>query len=406
MKINIKRLMENLHKTGDIGYKEKDGITREGFSQEYYQALNVLERLFLESNLKVIKDEVGNILGRREGKDVNKKSIMIGSHLDTVKNGGLYDGNLGIIAALEVVKCLNENNISMKHPIEIVAFNAEEGSEMGGTFGSRVMTGRQNLKEKDLEEKLSHYGLNLENIKNSTKNMNKVGVFLELHIEQGGFLEENKYDIGIVDGIVGITRYKITIKGESNHAGTTPMNLRKDPIKILGKVIGKINDLTLEYKHPFVVTIGDLEVKPGMYNVIPREVTLLLELRDLEQKNIDDFILKLKEYSQQFYNFKFDFQETINKPSRLLDKNIIEKIKIVTEKNNYRGVEMSSGAGHSAKEFTYKVPTGMIFIPSVGGISHSPLEYSTEKQIAKGTQILLDTVLELDKEEILGEVIL
>ena len=405
MKINIKRLMENLHKTGDIGYKENEGITREGFSQEYYQALNVLEKLFLEANLKVDKDEVGNILGRREGRDDNKKSIMVGSHLDTVKNGGLYDGNLGVIAALEVIKCLNENNTSTKHPIEIVAFNAEEGSEMGGTFGSRVMTGRQNLQEKFLEEKLSHYGLKLENIKNSTKNMDKIGAFLELHIEQGGFLEENKYDIGIVDGIVGITRYKIIIEGESNHAGTTPMNLRKDPIKILGKIIGKINDLAMDYEHPFVVTIGDLQVKPGMYNVIPREVTLLLELRDLEQKNIDDFILKLKEYSQQFNNFKFDFQETINKPSRLLNKNIMEKIRIATEKKNYKGVQISSGAGHDAKEFTYKVPTAMIFIPSIGGISHSPLEYSTEEQIAKGTQVLLDTVLELDKEDILGEVI-
>lgn len=396
--VNIERVMKNLHTIGEIGAVENKGITREGFSKEYYNALDKLENLFKKSSLEITKDRVGNIIGKRKGKKIDGKSILIGSHLDTVKNGGLYDGLLGVISALEVVNVLNDLNIETNNPIEIVAFNAEEGSEMGGTFGSRVLTGRQSLEEKGLSEKLSHYNLTLEDIIASQKDMSKVNTFLELHIEQGGFLVENNLDIGIVNGIVGITRYEIEIIGESNHAGTTPMTLRKDPIKILGKFIEKINNLSQEFAHPFVVTIGDIKVSPGMYNVIPEKVKFLLELRDLNQENIEIFMKRLKDFSEEFTDFETNFLLTINKPSKLLTDEIIKFIEKSAKELEYKNIIMSSGAGHDAKELIYKVPTGMIFIPSVGGISHSPKELSTENQIEKGIEVLLKTVLKLDKE--------
>lgn len=398
MNVNIKRLIDNLHKTGDVGLKNGQGITRLGFSLEYFQALEVLKNLFLEAGMTIKEDEVGNLIGRIEGKKYNNKAILIGSHLDTVKNGGLYDGNLGIISGLEVIHMLKDNSIELDHPIEVIAFNAEEGSEMGGTFGSRVMTGRQNLQEKNLEDKLKNYNLTLDNLKNSVRNMDEVGMFLELHIEQGGFLIENNYEIGVVDGIVGITRCNIKIKGESNHAGTTPMALRKDPVKIAGQVIEEINQYALKYPPPFVATVGNIIITPGMYNIIPDEVILYLEIRDLNQNKIMDFISHIEEFLKTFVDFEIYIDLTVNKPSKLLTPSIVEKFESVSKELNFKTVKMSSGAGHDAKELIYKTPTGMIFIPSIGGISHSPKEYSTEEHIKNGVEVLFHAVLKLDKE--------
>lgn len=315
MKVNIQRLMKNLSMTGKIGINSNGGITRSCFSKEYFEALNVLEELFIKSGLKVSKDKVGNMIGYRDGKNPNAKSIMIGSHLDTVINGGLYDGNLGVVSSLEIVNMLNDLNIVTEHPIEVVAFNAEEGSELGVTFGSRVMIGRQSLEIENIEEKLNGYNLKISDLVESKKDMSKVGAFVELHIEQGGYLINNGYDIGVVNGIVGIKRYRIEIVGESNHGGTTPMFFRKDPVIIVGKFIEKINQLSREkYSHPFVSTIGNIKVEPGMYNVIPEKVILFLECRDIEEKNLVSFIEDIKEYAKFFgkeytINFKEDFIE-------------------------------------------------------------------------------------------------
>lgn len=401
MKVNMKRFMNNLLTVGKVGLNKEGGITRTCFSKEYYKALNILEKLFLEANLEVTIDKVGNIVGYRKGKRNDAKSIMIGSHLDTVINGGLYDGNLGVIAGLEIINILNDLNIQTEHPIEIVGFNAEEGSELGVTFGSRVMIGRQNLEIEAIENKLGVYNLKISDLKEAKKDMSKVGAFIELHIEQGGYLISNNYEIGVVNGIVGIRRYKIEIVGESNHGGTTPMILRKDPVFIAGKFIDKINQLSKEeYNYPFVSTIGNISVEPGMYNVIPEKVTLFLECRDIKEENLNCFIEKVKKYSKTFGNeYKINIKQEFYEPAKMLSPIMIEEIKKVTDKLKLKNIIISSGAGHDSQELIYKVPTGMIFIPSVDGISHSPKEYSTEEQIEKGIQVLFDTIINLDKNE-------
>lgn len=399
MKVNIQRLMENLSATGKVGINNNGGITRLCFSQEYFKALNILENLFIKAGLTVTKDKVGNMIGYRAGKNPNAKSIMIGSHLDTVINGGLYDGNLGVISSLEIVNILNDLNITTEHPIEVVAFNAEEGSQLGVTFGSRVMIGRQNLKIENIEEKLDTYNLKISDLIESKKDMSKVGAFVELHIEQGGYLVNNGYDIGVVNGIVGIKRYRIDITGESNHGGTTPMVLRKDPTVIAGKFIEKINQLSKEkYSHPFVSTIGDIKIEPGMYNVIPEKVSLFLECRDIEEKNLISFVEDVKEYAKIFErDYTVDFKEEFTEKPKILSSIIMDEIKKSVDELGFKNIIMSSGAGHDSQEIIYKVPTGMIFIPSIGGISHSPKEYSTEEQIEKGVEVLFKTVIGLDK---------
>lgn len=401
MKVNIQRLMKNLSMTGKIGINSNGGITRSCFSKEYFEALNVLEELFIKSGLKVSKDKVGNMIGYRDGKNPNAKSIMIGSHLDTVINGRLYDGNLGVVSSLEIVNMLNDLNIVTEHPIEVVAFNAEEGSELGVTFGSRVMIGRQNLEIENIEEKLNTYNLKISDLVESKKDMSKVGAFVELHIEQGGYLINNGYDIGVVNGIVGIKRYRIEIVGESNHGGTTPMFFRKDPVIIVGKFIEKINQLSREkYSHPFVSTIGNIKVEPGMYNVIPEKVILFLECRDIEEKNLVSFIEDIKEYAKIFgKEYTINFKEDFIEQPKMLSSIIMDEVKKSVDELGYKNIIMSSGAGHDSQEIIYKVPTGMIFIPSVGGISHSPKEYSTEEQIEKGVEVLFKTVIGLDKNQ-------
>lgn len=400
-KVNLDRLERSLHQTGEIGRTPNGGITRTGFSPEYRQAANELKRMMEEAGLTVTTDRVGNLFGRREGKNPKAPAIMTGSHLDTVIEGGLYDGNLGIISALEAIRMMNENRIETNHPIELAAFNAEEGSEMGGTFGSRVMTGRQDPNEKQLEEKLDHYNLTLQDVQESVRDMKAVGAFVELHIEQGGFLEQEQLDIGIVDGIVGITRYEIHIKGESNHAGTTPMKLRKDPVLAASVLISKIWETSLSYGPPFVATVGKIEVNPGMYNVIPSDVTLFLELRDLDQSRVVQFAEEIKDLGAAeptLAPYEIEWELQVNKPSKMLSRLVMDAVSDACDAEpDVTAAVMASGAGHDAKELIYCVPTGMIFVPSIGGISHSPKEYTTRGQMEKGVQILYQTLLLLDQ---------
>lgn len=423
MLMNDSRLLSHLKQTGEIGRKEGGGITRPCFSAEYKKAVKELKKLMEEAGLSVTEDRVGNVFGRREGRCAGAPSLMSGSHLDTVINGGLYDGNLGIHAALEAVHRLNDNHVMTEHPIEVAAFNAEEGSEMGFTFGSRVMCKSLDLEEEGLSEKLSHYQLCLEDLKASERDMSRVAAFVELHIEQGGFLESGNYDIGVVDGIVGISRYLVHIEGESNHAGTTPMRMRKDPMTAAAILIGEINRKALQYGPPLVATVGNIKVQPGMYNVIPSDVTLYLELRDMDQRRMDQFIEELKQapgqlelpeqlqmagqlqtpgYSSKALELLRDveitYERQINMPSTRMSSQVMEAIgDACAAKQNLSYTVMSSGAGHDTMVIIREVPSGMIFVPSVGGISHSPREFTTLEQMEKGVNILYETLLRLDQ---------
>lgn len=398
MLINLDRIKSNLLNVGEIGKNSQGGITRLAFSKEYFDAVNALKTLFNEQGLSVEVDRIGNVIGKRDGKH-DLPSIMIGSHLDTVKNGGLYDGALGVIAALECVCVLNDNEIITNHPIEIIAFNAEEGSEMGGTFGSRVIMGKENLSEPNLQTKLNNYNLTIDDLKKSVRDSENIKAFLELHIEQGGYLENNNISIGVVNGITGIIRYSISIKGEANHAGTTPMDIRKDALTMASKLILKIHEISKDIGRPFVSTIGQLTVKPGDVNVIPGEVNLVLEMRDMNKENIDKAINEIKKYTNSIQDYKFEYQFLIDKPNVETDKTITEIIRQICINSNIKHEVIPSGAGHDAKEIAAKIPIGMIFVPSKDGKSHCPEEFTEWKDIDTGVQVLFDTLIEVDNLE-------
>lgn len=395
LKINALRLKENILKTGEIG-KEQNGITRLAFSPEYDNARDVLKGMAEQYGLEVQVDGVGNLFAKKSGK-MNLPSIMLGSHLDTVKNGGLLDGNLGVIAALECLLVLCENQVETNHPVEMVAFNAEEGSEMGGTFGSRVMIGRQDLNEKDLEKKLAVYNLSKKDILSSMRPPESIKAFMEMHIEQGGILEEKELSIGIVNGIVGITRYKIIVHGEANHAGTTPMNQRNDALVTASKLICEIDKRSKTVGNPFVTTVGQLEVFPGSVNVIPGKVEFSLELRDLGSERIKSFMSEMERLSKELLDAEVEFELQIDKPTIETNVDLNEILEKLCIKNKILYQVMASGAGHDAKEIANKVPTSMVFIPSIGGKSHCADEASDWEDISTGTQLLLDALMEVDK---------
>ncbi|NMW84179.1 hydantoinase/carbamoylase family amidase [Peptoniphilus sp. AGMB00490] len=392
--INIDRLLKNLKDIGEIGKGlDGKGISRLAFSKEYYDALRKLDNLARSKGFDTKIDKIGNLFITYNPNNKGK-FIMIGSHLDTVKNGGLYDGALGIFSGFEILETLKDKKRHLNHGIILACFNAEEGSEMGGTFGSRSICGN-NIISDEFKEKLAFYNLTLDDVKSCEMNLSNVVAFLEIHIEQGGTLENEKYDVGIVDGIVGITRYNIMINGTANHAGTTPMNLRDDPIRKLPNVINKLYKEAKKFDQPFVMTIGNIIIKPGMYNVIPGSVEVLTEVRDLEQSNIEEYYDEIKKFVKA--DEKLEIYKNIEKPSVKLDENII-KIMIKTAKeNDYNFKVMSSGAGHDAKEISKKIPTAMIFIPSIRGVSHSPEEYSKPEDIELGVNLFYDCVVEIDR---------
>lgn len=384
--MNYKRFEKNLNLFAKIGYKQGNGITRLGFSEEYFKSIELLEKYAKEKGFLTNKDKVGNLFITYNPNN-SDEFIMIGSHMDTVKSGGLYDGALGVMAALEVLETLKDEKENLNYGIIAAAFNSEESSNIGGTFGSRTACNRNDLDSKDLEEKIKEVGLTIDDLRESVFDFSKVIGFLELHIEQGGILEHKKLEIGVVDGIVGITRYNVILKGESNHAGTTPMSLRKDPVRKVSTVLDELYKEASKFDQPFVMTVGDIKVRPGMYNIIPNEVEIFIEVRDINQNNIDEFFGNIRTFLQNNVD-NYDFVKNVEKPSVHLDTNIINNIEDACKELGFNYQIMSSGAGHDAKEISHIVPTGLIFIPSKDGISHSPKEYSSPEEIEKGLDLL------------------
>lgn len=359
-----------------------------------------------EAELEVSTDFAGNIIGKKPGKNPKLKPIAFGSHIDEVPNGGDYDGPVGSMGAIEVVRTLNEKGIETQHPLEVIIFTNEEG----GVVGSRAMVGA--LSKEALEvvsnsgmtqsEGIKLLGGNPERIPELNKNQGDLAAFLELHIEQGGNLYNEKLNIGVVEGIVAIEWWDFTFKGKANHAGTTPMNMRRDPMLPAARFVLAVNEIVNSYEGRQVGTVGKIQAFPGAGNVIPGEVKVTVELRDLSSEKIwkiySDIESKAKSLAAESQT-ELDIKhiEVASKPA-LADPMIREIIQSQAEKLGFSTKSLPSGAGHDAQEMARIAPMGMIFIPSKDGISHAPDEFSTKEDIANGANVLLHTILELDKK--------
>ena len=403
--INADRLHENLMTLATYGKNAQGGSDRVAFSSHDIEARRYMKSLMEKAGLEVSVDFAGNMIGRKQGKNSNLKPISFGSHIDEVPNGGDYDGPVGSLGAIEVVQTLTENGYVTDHPLEVIIFTNEEG----GVVGSRAIVGALNQQALQVvsnagvtqAEGIKLLGGDPSRISELKRNPGDVAAFLELHIEQGGNLYNEKLDIGVVEGIVAIEWWEISFKGKANHAGTTPMDLRKDPMLPAAELILEVNRIVNSFEGRQVGTVGKIQAFPGAGNVIPGEVKLNLEIRDLSSEKIwtiyQEIEAKAKELAAKSgIELEIKHIEVASKPA-LANPMIRKIIQNQAEKLGFTTKSLPSGAGHDAQEMARIAPMGMIFIPSKDGISHAPEEFSTKEDIANGANVLLQTILELDK---------
>lgn len=404
------RLEADFAALGKFGSLETGGFTRVAFSLEDLAARDWLQQAMSAAGLDVRVDAVGNIRGRRDGSE-DLAPVMLGSHLDTVPEGGNYDGSVGVLAGLEIVRILNDLNLVTKRPIEVVNFSAEESSRFGlATIGSKAMTGKidlavlQRLTDKEgfsLYETLQASGYFPDDIQQTVLSTEDIHAFLELHIEQGPVLEQKNCPIGIVTTIAAPTRFKVTIEGQADHSGNTPMPLRKDALAAAAEVVLEVERTAKRVSRDTVATVGYLYVAPGAMNVIPGRVELGIDIRDISMENKDkataaildqlDLIAVRRGVAIRREQLCDDL------PVRLSGK-VISTLVDAAETADIDFVRMPSGAGHDAMNMAAITDVGMIFIPSVGGISHNIEEYSRMEDICVGTDLLFDATLLLAQE--------
>jgi len=404
VRIKPERVLAVLEKLGGIGKTPAGGISRVAFGDADIKGRSYFVKLMTDAGLAVRIDAAGNIIGRREGSVAGLAPIVVGSHLDSVPNGGRYDGALGAVAGLECAAVLKDTGLDLRHPLELVIFTNEEG----GLIGSKAMVG--DLEEKALgvasqggmtmREGVAAVGGDPARLGEAVRAKGDIAAYLEIHIEQGGVLEGRGIPIGVVEGIVGIARWDVTVEGFANHAGTTPMKERRDALLAAAGLITAVNRVVTAVPGRQVGTVGRIKADPGAVNVIPGRVEMSLELRDLDAEKIRTLFERIRGEAANIAErtgtkIGFAAIEDRTMPA-LTDERIRKIIEEAAEELGLETYRMPSGAGHDAQSIARIAPIGMIFIPSVGGISHSPLEFSKDEDIEKGVSVLLRTLLRID----------
>ena len=404
-RVNGQRIHDHLKELSKFGANPQGGVSRIAYSEADLQGRQYAIGLMKAAGLDVHIDLAGNIVGTRAGSDASLKPLLIGSHIDSVPMGGNYDGDVGSLSAIEIAQIFKEKQIPLRHPLEVIIFQNEEG----GTIGSQALG--EGLDEKHLNlvsnsgktirEGTRVVGGNPDRLASARRQPGSIAGYFELHIEQGGSLEREKIDIGVVEGIVGILHSDVTIEGFANHAGTTPMDQRRDALLSAARFIEKVNQVVTSVPGRQVGTVGWIKVEPGAYNVIPGKVVLGLELRDLDE---DKFVSLFKQIQTEAEGLgrqnqtRFTFTEPVLSHPALTDKKFQKLIDETARSLGFTTKVMPSGAGHDAQEIARLGPVGMIFIPSIGGISHSPKEFSRPQDVENGANVLLQTVLAFDKK--------
>lgn len=396
----MSRFWNNMMEIATVGENEDGSITRlGGTTPEYEQGVAIAKRQMEEAGLKTELDPIHNLIGSLPGTDPCAKTILIASHLDTVTRGGKFDGVLGVSGGIEVANRLKDEGRRLRHPLQILGFNLEEASILGGTFGSRAIVGMVDVDAPGFDERLARYGWSKKTILNCKRNVKDYACYLEYHIEQGDKLDNEKIDIGVVSGIVGVVRYDVTAKGVSNHAGTTMMANRKDALVGMSKLIVKGAEFAKEIDDTLVFTVGKLDVLPGQENVIPCQANATFEMRHMDRDMTDELFRRIQTYAKEIPDCEFSFVNTTAKYSTSCDARLIQLIDRMCQENCISHVIMPSGAGHDANAMAHEgVPIGMIFVPSVDGKSHSGEEWTSPHHCDLGVDLLYRCILMLDQE--------
>ncbi len=402
--VNQDRLEETLMTLANYGKDEEGRTNRVAFSDADIAGRAYVIQLMEEAGLEVHIDAAGNIVGKKAGSVPGLAPLSFGSHIDMVPDGGNYDGIVGSLAAVEVVRTLQEQRIQTRHPLEVLIFSNEEG----GVMGSRALAGKlgptalavKNNTGYTMAEGIQRIGGDTTKLKEVIRKRGDIAAFLELHIEQGGILEQEGIDIGVVEGIVGINWWKVEVMGKANHAGTTPMDQRQDALVAAAKFVLAVNETALKNEGRHVCTVGMIEAQPGAPNVIPGKVIMSLEIRDLSAEKMKSLFREIEEKAEAIgkasdTTFRISPIDGTGDPA-MTDPAIRETITEVATSLGLSTLSMPSGAGHDAQDMALLAPTGMIFVPSQGGISHSPNEFTSAADMAHGANVLLHTLLKLD----------
>lgn len=408
----VERIKEDIEKLAKFNATSGEGLTRLSFTDEDRKAREYIKEKMKEAKLKVYEDTAGTIIGQKIGIDNHLPVVMIGSHFDSVKNGGNFDGPGGVIAGLEIARVLNERNIKTKHPLEFIAMIEEEGGRFGsGLFGSRSMVGKINRGELEkyrdengitIAEAMRNFGFNPDEITKAKRDPKTIKAFFELHIEQGPVLETEKKDIGIVNTIVGIDQYNVEITGISGHAGTTPMHMRTDALVLSSYIIQQINSLAKKAGEGTVATVGNIKVSPGAANIIPGKALFSIDIRSRDKNTIEGIVRQINKLLEQECEklcMSYKIEKKISVDPVKLPRHIVEILKQKCEELSFGYKEMISGAGHDAMIMSEITDVGLIFVPSKDGKSHCPEEWTDYEQLQKGIELILEAALEIAEEK-------
>jgi allantoate deiminase len=383
------------------------GTTRLTYSPEFRKASDFLRAQMEAAGLTVREDAIGNLIGRLEGTHADLAPVLVGSHFDSVPNGGKFDGPAGVVAGIEVAFLFKERGLKPERPIEIIAMIEEEGTRFGGGLvASRILTGGLDTASLDampdddgisMAQAMAAYGLDPTQAHRAVLEPASVHAFLELHIEQGPVLEAHGEDVGIVERIVGMAQSKATFRGQAGHAGTTPMNIRRDALVGAVGALSRLPDLARAVGQDAVLTVGKLEVRPGGANVIPDLVTFTVDIRAPGEEVVRTLIDQTRAVVEDAggNGLTVEIEEQLFVPPTPLSAELHGKLSRHADALGLKSRTMVSGAGHDAMIMAGFAPTGLVFVPSRGGISHAPEEWTDYEQLARGVDVVFATVCEL-----------
>ena len=411
--IDAKRFERNFNAISEFGALKGGGLTRLAFSKEDLEARKFLINLIEKNGFKLKIDNVGNIYAiYDEGCEADAKPVCVGSHIDSVPNGGFYDGTLGVMAGLEALSSIKEAGIKLKRPLWLINFCCEESSRFKtATIGSKIISGKlsqqrlHELKDEDeisLFEAMSAAGFKPQNLDDAILKENSLHAYLELHIEQGPVLERSAISVGVVSGIAAPIRFEITIHGKADHSGATPMNMRSDALLAASHIIIAANKFA-KNKKTAVATVGYVHAKPGVLNVVPGEARLGVDLRDIDKKSLDELNLELRNFIKELsceLKFSYEIRELSSDEPVKLSEHAINLLEDEATKLGVKTLTLPSGAGHDAMNLTKLANSvGMLFIPCVDGISHNTKEAINFKDAVSATKILTNALIRLSNEE-------
>jgi beta-ureidopropionase / N-carbamoyl-L-amino-acid hydrolase len=385
--------------------------TRRAFGHAYEDARRWLAGCMTEAGLAVRRDAGGNLVGvlRSGHRDAKAPSIVIGSHTDTVEGGGRFDGTLGVLGGLEVARALSKAGTQLIHDLEIVDFLAEEPTEYAvSTVGSRAWVGtlsrehlaRRNPQGETLAEALRRNCVDPDAVSSARRTPGEIAAYLELHIEQGPLLEYQGLDVGVVTGIVSIRRLKVVVDGVAAHAGTTPMNLRRDALTGAAEFVLDVEQVACDSAGTVVATVGKIHVQPNASNVVPGRVECIIELRSLSGEDLDMVECRLRSMTDEkssSRNLKITITEISVVPPAIADRRVVAALERGSAASGASSIRVASWAGHDASQVASIAPFGMLFAPSKSGVSHHPDEWTAPMQVTAAVKALYHGLLEVDK---------